>query len=92
MDTIGILPNSNGILCHIHWKPYFTYGCTHALCNAHHLRELERALEQDDHDWATQMKSLFEAINTAVPEAGGCLSSAEAKRYQSDYLAVLRSA
>jgi len=47
MDEMGILPTYQGILCHDHWKPYFKYGCLHALCNAHHLRELERAVEQD---------------------------------------------
>ncbi len=33
MNDIGILPRFKGILCHDHWKPYFTYDCTHALCN-----------------------------------------------------------
>ena len=41
MDRMGVLPLFAGILCHDHWKPYFQYSCTHVLCNAHHLRELE---------------------------------------------------
>ena len=36
-----ILPFFKGVLCHDHWKPYYHYECTHALCNAHHIRELE---------------------------------------------------
>ena len=52
LDEIGILPNYQGVLCHDHWKPYFNYGKTHALCNAHHLRELTRAWEQDGQKWA----------------------------------------
>ena len=33
-------------------KPYYTFdGCDHSLCNAHHLRELERTFEQDNQGW-----------------------------------------
>jgi transposase len=59
-DAIGILPKFTGILCHDHWKPYYTYECTHSLCNAHHLRELTRAWEQDNQKWAKSMKVLLE--------------------------------
>ncbi|ACN15698.1 predicted transposase [Desulforapulum autotrophicum HRM2] len=52
MDEIGILTQFKGILCHDHWKPYLNYDCLQALCNAHHLRELERAWEQDNQTWA----------------------------------------
>ncbi len=54
IDEMGILPKYQGIICHDHWKPYFKYGGLHALCNAHHLRELERAAEQDKQKWAEQ--------------------------------------
>lgn len=39
MDAMEVLPGFKGILCHDHWKPYYRYGCKHALCNAHHLSE-----------------------------------------------------
>ena len=66
MDAMGILPTFNGILCHDHWKPYFKYGAFHALCNAHHLRELESAFEQDKQQWADKMSELLKEINKAV--------------------------
>lgn len=92
MDAIGILPRFNGVLCHDHWKPYYTYNCIHALCNAHHLRELERAWEQDHQAWAKQMKTLLEEINSAVDKAGTHLSPKNAKRYREKYRTLLRKA
>lgn len=85
MNEIGIVPRFTGILCHDHWKPYFTYACTHALCNAHHLRELERAWEQDHQTWALCMKSLLEEINTATHAAGGQLAPEAAHAYRMRY-------
>jgi len=73
IDEMGILSEYQGIICHDHWKPYFKYGCSHALCNAHHLRELERAVEQDKQKWAEQMISLLKEINKATNDAGGNL-------------------
>ena len=41
MNAAGILPNFTGIAVHDAWAPYDTYPqITHALCNAHVLREL----------------------------------------------------
>jgi transposase len=47
IEAMGVLPNFSGRLVHDHWKPYYTLSCEHVLCNAHHIRELERAWEQD---------------------------------------------
>jgi len=73
-DLDGILPAFKGVLCHDHWKPYYCYtNCLHSLCNAHHLRELTRAWEQDKQEWAKQIKALLEEMNRAVHKAGGKL-------------------
>src|SRR5215211_1342777 len=42
----SLLANVAGIVVHDHWKPYYTLeGVRHALCNAHHLRELKALVE-----------------------------------------------
>ena len=92
MDEIGVLPRFTGTLCHDHWKPYYRYGCTHALCNAHHLRELTRAWEQDGQKWAQQMKKLLETINDKVQEAGGILDAETSEKYRRKYRKVLETA
>lgn len=89
MNDIGILPNFKGTLCHDHWKPYFIYLCDHSLCNAHHLRELERAFEQDKQAWAFAMKKLLLNIHKATQKAGGELPAKKAKKYYKIYRAIL---
>ena len=59
MDEIGILPNFSGVMCHDHWKPYYTYkNCIHSLCNAHHIRELQKVIYDYKHEWAEKMQKL----------------------------------
>lgn len=94
MDSIGILPQFRGTLCHDHLKSYYTYThCTHALCNAHHLRELEGVWEEDKkQQWAKEMKALLEETNRAVKDAGGVLESSESEKYRQRYRAILQNA
>lgn len=92
MERMGVLGSFKGQLVHDHWKPYFLYLCTHVLCNAHHLRELERAFEQDAQKWAKRMKKLLKEINLKVNEAGGKLSDEKIKQYQKQYRRILKAA
>ncbi len=90
MNEMGVLPRFKGILCHDHWRPYYKYDCTHALCNAHHLRELTRAWEQDGQKWAKKLKDLLETINCKVNDAGGALDTQESEKYRLKYRALLK--
>lgn len=92
MEAMGVLQHFNGTLCHDHWKPYFHFDCLHSLCNAHHLRELERAFEQDNQQWAKKMQDLLIEINEMVDKAGGCLSDEMAKSFRSRYRNLLTRA
>jgi len=92
MDSIGILPKFKGILCHDHWKPYYTYDCTHALCNAHHLRELTGVWEEDNQQWAKEMKTLLDEINCAVKDAGGLLETGKSEKYRQRYRSIVKNA
>ena len=92
MNEINILPRYHGVLCHDHWKPYYKYDCSHSLCNAHHLRELTRAWEQDKQQWALEMKRMLEKINNAVNETGGLLPPEEAEKWTIKYRELLDKA
>ena len=92
MNDMGILPKFQGVLCHDHWKPYYKFDCIHALCNAHHLRELARASEQDSQQWAQNIKNLLETINRKVNDAGGALDAQESQKYRLKYRALLKEA
>lgn len=91
MNAIGILPAFQGILVHDHWAAYYAYGqAQHALCNAHHLRELQRAHEQDNQAWARSMQELLLAMHEAVKKAGGALSDQECRSWRKQYRHILK--
>jgi transposase len=56
----SLLANVVGVVVHDHWKPYYTMqGVLHALCNAHHLRELKALVEIEKEAWARKMQRLL---------------------------------
>lgn len=60
MLDAGVLPNCHGWAVHDGLKSYFSFETVrHALCNAHHLRELEFVLEQYQATWAEDMQKLL---------------------------------
>ena len=93
MDRMGILQDFKGVIVHDHWKPYFKYeDCLHALCNAHHLRELERACEQDGQKWAKAMQKLLIEMKDAMEAAGGSLPKKPAAKFRKRYRRLLAGA
>jgi len=84
MDALGVLPAFRGRAVHDGLTSYGHYkDCAHALCNAHHLRELTFVEEQLKQGWASDLKTLLLEIKRAVDtaRAGGLLAvPAEATR------------
>lgn len=90
MEAMGVLPGYCGILCHDHWKPYYCFEeIKHALCNAHHLRELERAFEQDNQQWAKKMQTMLLAMNQDKIEGGGIVDPKKSQEWKEKYRKLL---
>ena len=69
MAKAGILNDFQGILVHDYLKSYYTiHDGPHALCNAHHLRELTFISEQYQQSWAVKMADLLREIHQQVEQ------------------------
>ena len=67
MHETGILPRFQGRMVHDAFASYFKFDqCSHALCNAHHLRDLKFVEDEYDQAWASEMTSLLLAIKDEV--------------------------
>src|ERR1035437_831176 len=74
MLATGVLGGHTGVLVHDGWSAYRRFGGTHALCNAHHLRELN-ALEERGQRWAARMReALLGALREVEATPGKRLS------------------
>ena len=70
LDEIGILPHRKGKVVHDGYRSYDQYpGVEHALCNAHHLRELVFIEEQYEQAWAGEMIKLLVEIKETVEQS-----------------------
>jgi transposase len=89
-EEIGILPKFQGILVHDHWKPYYTYtACRHALCNAHHIRELQWVIDNPSYKWAKDMQDLLLKIKEEVHKSAGILKKQFADVWRERYRQVI---
>ena len=69
MDAMAILPEYDGISVHDGLKSYGQYNCDHALCDAHHLRELAFITERYGQAWAEKMSILLCDLKQQVDDA-----------------------
>jgi len=68
-----------GVIVHDHFKPYYSLpGVLHALCGAHHLRELKALIEIEKESWAPQMRDVLadgvNAVRLAVAQRATALT------------------
>jgi transposase len=69
MNEAGVINNFEGNAIHDHWSPYYRYDCSHYLCNAHHLRDLQGVIDRDGYKWATDLKKMITRAKHLVDEA-----------------------
>ena len=93
-QEIGVLPTFTGTLVHDNLSSYFLYHlAVHALCNAHHLRDLRAVVENDGQTWATLMILFLLAakqlVEDARDEGQNELSPEQLQRVQQLYEAIV---
>jgi transposase len=75
IDAFGLLGTFVGTLVHDGWKSYRDLACVHALCNAHHLRELTYLFDEMQQTWAKQLIDMLIVACHEVAAAGGPLTT-----------------
>lgn len=95
MEEIGILPRFRGTAVHDHWSPYFGFSCLHALCNAHHLRELKFLVEIGKESWAQELESFLKEtlheVHVAQDQEALSLPDSAQARIRSRYDEIITS-
>jgi transposase len=88
-DAFGLLTSFVGTLIHDGWKPYRDLACTHALCNAHHLRELTYLFEEMGQAWAKRLIEMLVAACHEVSATGGPLNAERIAHFRSRYWEII---
>jgi len=93
----GDVPNTlaGGVVVHDGFKSYGALErASHALCNAHHLRELKALIEFDHEPWAAPMRDCLLDASRAVGEARArgekALDAALLERFDARFWDILR--
>ncbi len=96
LNAIGILPRFAGTSVHDGWRSYFLYGCAHALCLVHVVRELTFLAEEQGLAWAADLKALLLDMKEAADQARklglAALHPLEVEDWQAQFLALLAHA
>jgi len=94
MTALGILAAFSGRAVHDGWVSYFkSENCAHALCNAHHLRELRFIFEQYQEPWAQAMSDLLKEIYAEVQatrDHATALAPSRIDQYEARYHDILQ--
>ncbi len=89
-EELGLLRVFFGVLVHDGWKPYQGLPCKHALCNAHHLRELIFLAEEMGQGWAQKMIDLLRQACHEVNQSGqGVLAPQRLKQLRGKYARII---
>ncbi|MGH2843865.1 MAG: IS66 family transposase [Solirubrobacteraceae bacterium] len=93
IDHANVLPGFHGVAVHDGWAPYRNYtDCDHGLCNIHHLRELQAAIEAG-HAWPIAMSCLLMDTKTLIEHANAAgqdsLSPQAVRELADSYQAVI---
>ena len=90
---MGILGEFHGRMIHDFWTPYYLWKCAHALCNAHHLRELIFVLEIFGQGWAQLMIDfLLDAkakVDKAKQDGGTSLSAYIITKLDAQFIEII---
>lgn len=93
INAIGILNKFKGWLLHDCLGAYFSYSSKHAVCNAHILRELLYAHEEEKQLFAKKMRKLLTRIHHTVCRArdrgSTSISHSTLRAYEKEYSKIL---
>jgi hypothetical protein len=93
INHANVLPGFSGVAVHDGWAPYRNYtDCEHGLCNIHHLRELQAAVEAG-HSWPLAMSCLLldtkTLVATTIAAGNESLSARHARELADSYKTVI---